>query len=194
MNADSSGPPPPDRPSPAGRPEAHPAKVEVFDVAGRINIDNKGHVREVDEYRLEPFGLYMARRMEAHPNRVYLESWLLPELGLRISDWEWREGSREDLDRYLDIVEIDTGEPGPAPVWRVTDLYLDITVRTGRNLQVVDTDELLAALIEGLIGYEEAHTALERVHRAVDGIARHDYNVERWLADRDITLRWRSTI
>ena len=193
MTADSSARVTPGRVSLIDVTDAHAPKVEVFDVGAMTNTDNKGRVREVDEYRLESFGLYMARPVKGHPNRVYLESWLLPEFGLRISEWWWREGRREDLDRYVDIVEIDTGEPGSAPVWRVTDLYLDITVRTGRDLEVVDTDELLAALHDDLIGYDEAHSALGHVYHAVNGIARHGYDIDRWLADCGITLRWRSS-
>jgi predicted RNA-binding protein associated with RNAse of E/G family len=193
MTADSSTRVTPGRVSLLDVADAHAPKVEVFDVGARTNTDNKGRVREVDEYRLEPFGLYMARPMKGRQDRFYLESWLLPEFGLRITEWWWREGLREDLDRYVDIVEIDTGEPGPAPVWRVTDLYLDIRVRTGRDLEVVDTDELLAALHEGLVGYDETHTALGRVYRAVDGIARHGYDVDRWLVACGIALQWRAS-
>ena len=39
----------------------HPPKHETFDLAGRTNTDPKGFVRAVDEYRLCPWGLYMAR-------------------------------------------------------------------------------------------------------------------------------------
>jgi len=106
----------PQRP-PAQAPDAvdlHPPKVEYFDVPAMTNTDPKGFVREVEEYRVEPFGLYMARPVVGRAKVAYLESWLLPELGLRISDWHFQPGHERDQDFYLDIARI---EPGPE-VWR----------------------------------------------------------------------------
>lgn len=54
--------------------DLHPPKVEVFDVAARTNTDPKGHVRSVGEYRVEPFGLYVAREVVDHPSIAALES------------------------------------------------------------------------------------------------------------------------
>src|ERR1051325_9910543 len=63
--------------------ELHAPKVELFDPAERANIDPKGIRREVDEYREEPFGLYLARPTPGRAQFHYLESWLVPGLGLR---------------------------------------------------------------------------------------------------------------
>ena len=71
----------------------HPPKVEFFDVAAMSNTDPKGFRRVVDEYRLEDWGLFMARRVDRHFQLTYVESWLLPELGLRVSRWQRKPGS-----------------------------------------------------------------------------------------------------
>jgi predicted RNA-binding protein associated with RNAse of E/G family len=126
----------------------------------------------------------------------YMESWLLPDVGLRVSQWYWHQGIHyEDLDRYVDIVDIDTayGTRIPdtdGPLWRVVDHYLDLTVRNGRGLTVLDTDELLAALSHGLIEYDTAQAALACAFRAVEGIASHGYEIEPWLAQHGIQLTW----
>lgn len=165
----------------------HPPKIEIFDVAGMTNTDPKGFVRRVDEYRIEPFGLYMARRVVDHPRVSYFESWLLPEFGLRVSDWWWRPGQELDQDFYLDVVGIDIdGEK-----WTTTDLYLDLVVRTGRAVEVVDSDELLAAVKHGLLDETAAERALEIAYRAVAGIARCDYDVTAWMAEHQVHLTWR---
>ncbi len=65
----------------------HPPKRERFDVSAGVNIDPKGIARSVEEYRVEPFGLYMARPTPGRAQFHYLESWLLPDLGLRITDF-----------------------------------------------------------------------------------------------------------
>ena len=64
--------------------DLHPVKSETFLVPERINIDPKGFKRAVDTYTETDFGLYMARGAD-HPDFGYLESWLLPELNLRVS-------------------------------------------------------------------------------------------------------------
>lgn len=175
--------------SPSQAPDAvdvHPPKVEYFDVPAMTNTDNKGFVRAVDEYRVEPFGLYMARPVPGRPKVEYLESWLLPDLGLRISDWHFTEGNERDQDFYLDIARV---EPGPE-VWRVTDLYLDVVLRTGRDFEVLDTDELLGAMAAGLLDRYSAQEALETNYRTIEALARYRYDLAHWLDDLGIKLSW----
>lgn len=163
----------------------HPPKVEIFDVTAMTNTDPKGFVRKVDEYRLEEFGLYMARPVDGHPEIAYFRSWLLPALGLRVSRWGAHPGARFGHDFYLDIVDIETG-----PVWRTTDLYLDILVTTGHKQRLEDTDETLAALTEGLIDHATARRAFERAFTAMDGIATAGHDVNAWLAGQGIPVTW----
>jgi predicted RNA-binding protein associated with RNAse of E/G family len=172
----------------------HPPKVEFFDVPAMSNTDPKGFVRVVDEYRLEDFGLYMARAIDRHSELTYVESWLLPELGLRVNRWQRKPGTPPREDTYIDLVDIDpsygqrTGAAGP--VWRVVDIYLDIHVWTGSRIEVVDSDELLAALKDRLIDAETAQRALERTYRTVEGITRYGYDTGAWLKEHGVELQW----
>jgi uncharacterized protein len=165
----------------------HPPKVEIFDIVAMTNTDPKGFVRKVDEYRLEEFGLYMARPVDGHPEISYFRSWLLPRLGLRVSRWGAHPGARFDHDFYLDVVDIETG-----PSWRTTDLYLDILVTTGHDQQLLDVDETLDALTESLIDHTAARRAFERAFAAVDGIAAAGHDVDAWLAGQGIPVTWQS--
>lgn len=165
----------------------HVPKVELFDVAAGTNTDPKGFVRPVDEYRVEPFGLYLARAMDGHPRIAYLESWLLPGLGLRVTDFWMHPGHELDQDFYLDVVDV-TAAGG---VWRTVDHYLDIVVRGRREAEVLDVDELVAAMAAGLIDPPTAQRALRTAFATVDGLARHDYLLADWLAGAGITLTWR---
>ncbi|MBP2477930.1 putative RNA-binding protein associated with RNAse of E/G family [Crossiella equi] len=166
----------------------HPPKVELFDVPGMTNTDPKGFVRQVDEYRVESFGLYLARAVPGHPKFTYLRSWLLPEAGLRVSKWTFRPELGPCHYLYLDVVDVERG-PG---VWRTTDHYLDLVVHPGERLEVLDTDELLAAFAEGLINTPTAERALRTVHHSVEGITRYGYIVEKWLESTGISLTWRT--
>jgi hypothetical protein len=167
--------------------DVHPPKIETFDLSGMCDTDPKGRVRVVDEYRLEPFGLYMARPMPGHPDFAYRESWLLPELGLQVTDWHRYPGRERDLDFYIDIALVRPGERA----WQLIDLYLDIELRTGRGLTVLDTDELLAAAAAGFIDNHTAQQAIETTHRTVDQLAAHGYDLGRWLGGLGMDLTWR---
>lgn len=171
----------------------HPPKVARFDVTAGINIDTKGCPRPVQEYRVTPFGLYMSRPVVGRPNATWIESWLLPELGICVSNWCWRPGHERDQDYYLDIAEIVPGDPADGQVWRLTDLYLDVVVRTGRDARVIDVDEFVAAVAAGLLDRERAEYAMHRTHAVVDGLAAHGHDLDAWLTGFGITLTWGPT-
>lgn len=164
----------------------HPPKVELFDLEAMTNTDPKGIVRSVDEYRVEPFGLHLVRDMVDHPRIRAIESWLLPRLGLRVTDFFFHPGHERDQDFYLDVVAVESG----ARIWHTEDHYLDIVVRTGREVEVLDTDELLAAVTAGLLARTVAQQALHTAFAAVDGLARYGYRLDRWLASLGAYPTW----
>jgi len=166
----------------------HPPKIQTFDVPSGVNTDNKGFRREVAEYRLAPFGLYMSREIVARPSAHWIESWLLPDLGIVVSDWWWNPGHERDQDFYLDIALVERGEH----VWRTTDLYLDVVVRTGRWSELLDVDEFVAAVRAGLVDEPTAEWALERSHAVLAGLAAHGHDLDAWLATHGVTLTWRN--
>ncbi|MGW5383825.1 DUF402 domain-containing protein [Nocardia sp. NPDC003963] len=166
--------------------DVHRPKVEYFDIAELTNTDPKGFVREVERYQVEPWGLYMARTAD-HPQFHYLESWLLPSLNLRASVFHFHPAHMRDQDYYVDIGEFGEVEPKK---WRSVDHYLDLVVRTGREAQLLDVDELLAAHTAGLIDAETAEKAVATAVRAIDGIAAHGHDFQAWTASLEMPLTW----
>ncbi|WP_199434546.1 DUF402 domain-containing protein [Qaidamihabitans albus] len=166
----------------------HPPKLEMFDVAAKTNTDPKGIVRPVEEYRVLPFGVYMARPAPGRPQFHFIESWLLPELGLRVTDFWFNPGHERDQDFYLDVVDVNDHGGGR---WLVTDLYLDLVLDGGRGVTVLDTDELLAALGAGLLSRQRARAALETAYLTLDALARHGYDLAAWLSTLGVELHWR---
>lgn len=162
-----------------------PVKQETFDTTANINTDPKGFLREVDTFKVTDFGLYMARGAN-HPQFGYLESWLLPELGLRANIFHYREGEEREQDFYFDVADIDV-EDG---VWHTRDLYVDLVSQTGNPIDVVDIDELAAATSAGLISAEEAEKAIDVTLAAVEGITRHGDDAMEWLRTLGIELTW----
>lgn len=164
----------------------HRPKIETFDIAARTNVDPKGYVRQVELYREEPWGLYMARTAD-HPQFHYLESWILPALGIRASIFHFTPGHERDQDHYVDIGRFTRGDG----VWTSEDHYLDIVVRTGRSAELVDVDELLEAHARGLLDATSAERAVTTAVTAIDKIAAHGYDLGAWLASIDMPISWR---
>ncbi|MBL1077976.1 DUF402 domain-containing protein [Nocardia sp. 2] len=165
----------------------HRPKVEYFNVDERTNVDPKGFVRPVERYQVEPWGLYMARHSD-HPEFHYIESWLLPTLSLRATVFHFTPADLRDQDYYLDIGEfaqVDT------VTWRSVDHYLDLVVRTGREVELLDVDELLAAHAAGYLDPAQAQRAIETATATIDGIAAHGHSFESWLGAQGIELTWR---
>lgn len=164
----------------------HAPKREVFDLENRTNVDPKGFVRPVDEFRVEQWGLYMARSSD-HPHFDYLESWLLPALGLRASVFHYLPAHARDQDYYIDVGEFEAG----ATQWTSVDHYLDISVRTGRGYDLLDVDELFDARVAGHLDTPTAEVALTRSITAIEGLLRHNYDVNAWLASVGMPIHWR---
>lgn len=165
----------------------HPPKHETFDLRALTNTDPKGFVRAVDEYRLRPWGLYMARRTPGRVQFHYLESWLLPAWGLRANVFHFNPGYERDQDHYLDVGTITVGTDR----WTTEDHYLDLVVQTGRGTEMVDVDELLQAHHHGLLSTETAEKALRTAVRAVGCLAAHGHDLNAWLASTGVELTWK---
>lgn len=166
----------------------HPPKHEIFDLAANTNTDPKGVVRAVDTYTVRPWGLYMARPAPDRPQFHYIESWLLPALGLRATVFHFNPGHERDQDFYLDVGEY---RPGTTR-WHAEDHYLDLALRTGSGVELADVDELCAAVAHGLLSPERGERAIRAAAAAVEGLTRNDYDLHQWLAGNGMALTWRS--
>ncbi len=124
------------------------------------------------------------------PGRVqfhYLESWLLPALGLRANVFHFNPGYERDQDYYIDVGQVTAGKDR----WHTEDHYLDLVVRTGRGTELVDVDELMEAQRHGLITAETAEKAMRTAASAVDALAAHGHDLGAWLTATGVELTWR---
>lgn len=169
--------------------DLHPVKKETFDPSSMTNIDPKGFQRRVDDFHSTDFGLYMARGAD-HPKFGYLESWLLPSLGLRANIFHFREGVDERQDFYFDVADISREDN----MWVTRDLYVDLISVTGEPVKVVDIDELAAATSAGIITAEEAERAIDATLLAVEGITRYNDDPMSWLSSLGYDLEWAGTV
>ncbi|GAA4824909.1 DUF402 domain-containing protein [Actinomycetospora corticicola] len=164
----------------------HPPKVETFAVAEYTNTDPKGFVRAVDLYRTTTFGLYLSRPMPDHPSLTHMRSWLLPDLGIRVTDFAFRPGFERQQDFYVDVAGIDRD----GDTWTTTDYYLDLVVHTGERTELLDVDEYVEAVAAGVLAREPAERALTTATVTHAGIAQHGHDLDAWLAGHGVTLDW----
>ncbi|MDT5337754.1 MAG: uncharacterized protein QOD90_3259 [Mycobacterium sp.] len=146
-------------------------------------------MRDVGVYTVHPWGLYMARPTPGRAQFHYLESWLLPSLSLRVSVFHFSPGYERDQDFYLDVGPITID----GDVWHAEDHYLDLVLRTGSSVELIDVDELFAAVQQGLLTTETASLAIQTAVGAIEGLARHDYDLGQWLAEKEMVLTWRAS-
>lgn len=146
-------------------------------------------MRAVDVYSEQPWGLYMARPTPGRAQFHYMESWLLPALRLRATVFHFSPGHERDQDYYLDVGRYTPG----TTVWHSEDHYLDLVVRTGVDVELADVDELLTAVRHGLLTPETGEEAVQTAVSAIDGLARHDYELNRWLAAKGMPVTWHGT-
>ncbi|MFW0787613.1 DUF402 domain-containing protein [Gordonia sp. CPCC 206044] len=158
--------------------DLHPPKREVFDVPAMTNTDNKGFLRPVERYEVTAHGLYMSRPAD-HPRFFHLESWLLPDLGLRANIFHFVAGHRSGQRLYLDVGRF-TG-PDADGKWFAEDWYLDLVDVPGRPLELVDIDELFEAHRAGLLDTSTCEEAVQIATRALVGAAEHGHDVQTWL-------------
>lgn len=144
-------------------------------------------MRAVDVYGVEPWGLYMARPTPGRPQFHYLESWLLPTIGLRASIFHFNPGHEREQDFYLDVGRFTTGEQ----VWTSEDHYLDLIVRSGVGVELEDVDELLDAVRHHLLSTDDGERAIATATTAIDGLAQNKYQLGDWLASLGMSLTWR---
>jgi predicted RNA-binding protein associated with RNAse of E/G family len=139
-------------------------------------------------YTVEPWGLYLARPTPGRAQFHYLESWLLPPLGLRVTIFHFNPGHEREQDFYLDVGLFTAGETR----WYSEDHYLDLVLRTGIGVELHDVDELMTAVRHGLLSPETAEQAIETAASTIDGLARNGYDLNRWLAGNGMALTWRT--
>ncbi|GAS90336.1 hypothetical protein RMCB_4432 [Mycolicibacterium brisbanense] len=143
-------------------------------------------MRAVDVYAVEPWGLYLARPTPGRAQFHYLQSWLLPPLGLRATIFHFNPGHEREQDFYLDVGRFTAGDTR----WYSEDHYLDLVVRTGIGVELDDVDELMTAVRHGLLSPETAEQAIKTAAGAIDGLARNGYDLDRWLAGNGMAVTW----
>ncbi|MGP4018830.1 hypothetical protein [Saccharopolyspora sp. 5N708] len=162
-----------------------PQLVEVIDVFSSRRRQPSGFVAQLDVCHVERWGLAVecsTPDAEEHDAEI---TWLLPELGLRLT--RFRPRSRHSL-------------PGPSTLtavhieretrsWTTTDLLLGLQIGDYGRARITHAAEFAAAVASGMIRLSEADYALRTVHRTLEEVSRHR-DINQWLAHRGIFEAW----
>ena len=64
-------------------------------------------------------------------------------------------------------------------------------MRSGVGVELEDVDELLDAVRHHLVSTDDGERAITTATAAIDGLARHKYQLGDWLASLGMSLTWR---
>lgn len=178
----------------------HPVRVMTYDMTpGRdaLYLDNDGPFGRLTYIEATAGKLSYGLEFTAdeHPVLSSLEAHVLPELSVRVVRFRRRNAKADDYayyvdddyDYYVDIVRV----VAQGEQWVVRDLYLDVLVFDGVRAKILDTDEYLEACAEGHMDEDEAGYGLLKLHAFLDGLAKREYTLSRYLASQGVTLTWR---
>ncbi|SFD80970.1 hypothetical protein SAMN04487819_103286 [Actinopolyspora alba] len=162
-----------------------PQHVEVVDVANGQRHLGSGITQQLDDCHLERWGLCLERSTPDDPVHGSEVTWLLPDLGLRLTRYRPRSRHARPDGSLLTAARIDRD----ARSWITTDLLLGLEVPEHGAARIVKSEEFAAAVSDGMLTLEEADLAVCTVHRIYEEIRLHR-DVEQWLAYRGVFTAW----
>lgn len=160
-------------------------KVQIHNLIARTHTVKAGTF-PVRTYLEHPHGLYVERPFYNHPLYRHWQAHILPALGWQICRFTPHEGEHW-CEYYVDMVSVRR----EGHIWSVQDLYLDLGITKDRKLLVLDTDELFAAVGQGLISLAQAASSTASLHELINRLAEHDNDLPAMLSLRGIELEWR---
>jgi hypothetical protein len=123
------------------------------------------------------------------PEDPFMDSevtWLLPDVGLRLSHKRPRSRHARIGPSTLTAVRIQRD----SRAWRTTDLLLGLSVPGGTTARIVGSEEFAAAVSGQVLRPGDADLALHTVHRTLEEISRCYHELAPWLSYQQITAPW----
>jgi uncharacterized protein len=162
-----------------------PRSVEVIDMFSARRTHPSGRVDQLEICEVEPWGLMVVYLLPQDPYHDMEITWLLTELGLRMTRLRPRDEHAPGSPSALTAVSIQRDTRS----WATTDLVLGLELRERARPRVTRAAEFASAVVQGAIRKDEADYAFATVHRTLDEIIRHR-SINQWLAHRGIFEPW----
>ncbi|MEV0052349.1 hypothetical protein AB0L88_38080 [Saccharopolyspora shandongensis] len=162
-----------------------PQLVEVIDVFSSQRRQSSGVVAQLEVCHVERWGLSVECPTPEAADHAAEITWLLPDLGLRLTRFRPRRRHSRRGPSLLTAVHIERETRS----WTTTDLLLGLEVGEHGRPRITRAADFAAAVGNGLIRLSEADYALRTVHRTLDEVTRHR-DINQWLAHRGIFDIW----
>ncbi|MDA3628741.1 hypothetical protein [Saccharopolyspora oryzae] len=159
--------------------------VEVIDVFSSQRTHPSGFVHQLEVCHVEQWGLAVECPTPDAPDHAAEITWLLPDLGLRLTRYRPRSRHSRPGPSTLTAVRI---KPETRS-WTTVDLLLGLEVEDRGRARITHAAEFATAVATGALHRSEADYALRTVHRTLNEVTRHR-DLNQWLAHRGIFHLW----
>lgn len=136
--------------------------------------------------QVEPWGLRMECPTVDDPFVDGVATWLIPELGVRLTHHRSRSRHARAEGGTLTAVRVQRDTRS----WRTTDLLLGLSVPGGTSARIIGSEEFAAAVSGRVLRPGDADLALHTVHRTLEEISGCYHELEPWLSYQRITTPW----
>lgn len=135
---------------------------------------------------VEPWGLRTECPSPDDPVADSEVTWLVPQLGLRLTYHRPRSRHARRGPSRLTAVRVRSDHHA----WWTTDLLLSLEVHHGTSTRIARVAEFSEAVTTGLLSPGDADLALGVVHRTLAAITQQRHDLRGWLTSVGITDRW----
>ncbi len=163
-----------------------PQLVDVVDTVNAVRSYSSGSSRQLSVCQVERWGLRLECPTPDDPFSESEVTWLLPDLGLRLTHHRPRSRHARSGPSTLTAVRVEIGEHG----WQTTDLLLGLAVPGGTTARIVRCEEFAAAVAGRVLLPDDADQALRTVHRTLEEISRNRHDLSAWLGHLGIYDSW----
>lgn len=163
-----------------------PQLVDVVDTISAVRSYSSGGTRHLSSCRVEPWGLRLECPTPEDPFSDAEVTWLMPDLGLRLTTHRARSRHARSGPSVLTAVRIQRDHR----YWHTTDLLLGLAVPGGTTARIVNSEEFAAAVAGRILRPGDADQALRIVHRTLEEISLHRHDMTAWLTHRGIYDVW----
>ncbi|MFD9704061.1 hypothetical protein [Lentzea sp. NPDC059081] len=163
-----------------------PQLVDVVDTWSGVRAYSSGGTRTLDACDVERWGLRIEQPTPEDPFSDAEFTWLMPDLGLRLTTHRGRSRHSRSSPSILSAVRVECDNRH----WRTTDLLLGLAIHGGTTPRIVRTEEFAAAVAGRVLRPGDADQALRTVHRALEELSNVNHNLTSWLTWHGIYDAW----
>lgn len=163
-----------------------PQLVDTVDTISAVRSYSSGMSRHLTTCEVERWGLRMECPTPEDPFSDSEVTWLIPDLGLRLTHHRPRSRHARRAPSVLTAVRVERDGRS----WRTTDLLLGLAVPGGTTARIVRSEEFAAAVAGRVLQSDDADLALRTVHRTLEEISLHRHDMTSWLMHRGLYEVW----